>query len=404
MSASRGRGDGGLHWDESRQRWIATITDGYDGRGKRVVRKRSFRTKTEARSALQSMLRDLKLGRSLAQVDKDVEDVVREWLEFGLGRKSDATRRQLLILCELHIIPHLGARKIKALKATEVDRWLRKLSASLSDDTLRRVLSCLRRSLRRAHAQDLVDRNVAEIVEVPKGQPGRPSKSLTAAMVDEILAKTRRHPMYAYIVVSLLTGVRTEELRALRWDNVHLVEQHIDDRVVPPQLEVWRSVRVGGDTKTRLSRRTLVLPQLCVEALVEHSLVQRRWQASASDRWQPTGLVFTTSVGTALDAANVRRSFRHALGLVPGIDPADWTPRELRHSFVSILSSSGVPIEEISRLVGHSGTTVTELIYRHELRPALQAGAAVMDTLFKPVVTQLVTQSEDGGSAKMHRP
>jgi hypothetical protein len=43
-----------------------------------------------------------------------------------------------------------------------------------------------------------------------------------------------------------------------------------------------------------------------------------------------------------------------------------------------------VPLEEISRLVGHSGTTVTELVYRHELKPVIQTGATVMDQLFTP--------------------
>jgi hypothetical protein len=94
--------------------------------------------------------------------------------------------------------------------------------------------------------------------------------------------------------------------------------------------------------------------------------------------------VFTTSLGTGMDAANARRSFRRALALVPGIDPAEWTPRELRHSFVSVLSDAGVPVEEISRLVGHSGTTVTELVYRHQLKPVIQTGATVMDQLFWP--------------------
>ena len=68
--------------------------------------------------------------------------------------------------------------------------------------------------------------------------------------------------------------------------------------------------------------------------------------------------MFTTGLGTQLDAANVRRDFRRALKLVPGLNAAEWTPRELRHSFVSVLSDSGVPVEEISQLVGHSGTSV----------------------------------------------
>jgi integrase len=128
-------------------------------------------------------------------------------------------------------------------------------------------------------------------------------------------------------------------------------------------------VRVGGDTKTRRSRRTIALPARCVEVLK----AERAWQLSrrlaAGTSWVETGLVFTTGRGTAMSARNARRDFRLALARVPGLDPSEWTPRELRHSFVSVLSDAGVPLEEISRPVGHSGTTVTELVYRHQLKP-----------------------------------
>ena len=50
---------------------------------------------------------------------------------------------------------------------------------------------------------------------------------------------------------------------------------------------------------------------------------------------------------------------------------------------MSILSASGVRIEDISDLMGHSGTTVTETVYRHEIRPALTKGAEAMDKIFK---------------------
>lgn len=49
---------------------------------------------------------------------------------------------------------------------------------------------------------------------------------------------------------------------------------------------------------------------------------------------------------------------------------------------MALLSDGGVALEEISRLVGHSWTTVTELVYRHQIRPVLQVGAQVMDRLF----------------------
>lgn len=57
----------------------------------------------------------------------------------------------------------------------------------------------------------------------------------------------------------------------------------------------------------------------------------------------------------------------------------------MRHSFVSLLSDSGMPLEHISRLVGHSGTAITEAVYRQQLRPVLEHGATAMDDIF-PVV------------------
>ena len=62
----RASGDGGLRWDETRQRWIAEITIGCDGRGKRIVPKASGPTKTEAKNKLRDMLRDQADGLPIA--------------------------------------------------------------------------------------------------------------------------------------------------------------------------------------------------------------------------------------------------------------------------------------------------------------------------------------------------
>ena len=98
-------------------------------------------------------------------------------------------------------------------------------------------------------------------------------------------------------------------------------------------------------------------------------------------QWPNNDLVFTTQLGTPLDAANVRRAFRQ-VAEDAGLRAEDWTPRELRHSFVSLLSSAGIPIEDISHLVGHANTRTTEKVYRKELRPVLRRGAKAMDDLF----------------------
>jgi integrase len=57
-------------------------------------------------------------------------------------------------------------------------------------------------------------------------------------------------------------------------------------------------------------------------------------------------------------------------------------PREIRHTFVSILSDSDVPLETIADLVGHKGTFVTERVYRHQLKPVITTGATTMNAIF----------------------
>jgi integrase len=210
---------------------------------------------------------------------------------------------------------------------------------------------------------------------------GRPSKSLNLAQAKAILNAAEESALYAYIVLSLLTGARTEELRALRWDHVDLTGRPDAQPPVPPSMQVWRSVRDGGDTKTKKSRRTLALPVRGVDALHLHRKRQDEAREQAGNAWQDTGIVFASQVGSELDAANVRRAFRRVVK-VAGLNPGEWTPRELRHSFVSLLSDSGVPIEAIAELCGHAGTRVTEAVYRHQLRPVLLNGAVAMDRIF----------------------
>src|SRR5262249_51203682 len=164
---------------------------------------------------------------------------------------------------------------------------------------------------------------------------GRPSKSLTLSQAEALLKAAEESDLHAYIVMSLLTGARTEELRELTWS-------HVDLDTEPPAVKVWRSVRASGDTKSRRSRRTLALPQRGVAALRDHRHQQDQIRRAAGGRWHDNGLVFASLVGSPSDASHIRRSFRRVVEAA-GLDPGEWTPRELRLSFVSLLSDAGVP-------------------------------------------------------------
>jgi integrase len=122
------------------------------------------------------------------------------------------------------------------------------------------------------------------------------------------------------------------------------------------------------------------MPMRCVVALRLHRIRQAEIRRNAGEKWQEHGLVFASNVGTELDSHNVRRAFR-AVVTAAGLPSGDWTPREMRHSFVSLLSGSGVALEEIARLCGHSGTAVTEAVYRHQLKPVMDEGATAMDRI-----------------------
>jgi integrase len=379
MTKRRSKGDGGLHWDQRRQRWIATASLGFAPDGRRMVTKASGRTKSEAKAKLTKALRNHQDGLAVEPASYTVKDAVEDWLLYGLSGRESATIEACTHLCRSHIVPSLGVRKLRDLSADEVDRWLAIKAQTLTTRTLQGLYSCLNRSIKRALARDKVNRNVVALCSVPQGQGGRPSKSLTLTQAEAVLRASEGTRMHAYIVVSLLTGARTEELRALRWDEVHL--EPLPD--VPTHIAVWRSVRKGGDTKTRKSRRTLALPQRCVDALVAQQAIQERDRELAGEQWQEQGLVFASKVGTSLDPSHVRREFRRAITGIEGLNPVEWTPRELRHSFVSLLSDHGVPLEVISRLVGHSSTAVTELVYRKQIRPVIQSGAVVMDQIFE---------------------
>jgi integrase len=100
------------------------------------------------------------------------------------------------------------------------------------------------------------------------------------------------------------------------------------------------------------------LPEIAVEALRGQRERQDRERADAGELWREYGLVFTTSVGTGYESHNLRRDFRRVTASA-GLG-ARWVPKELRTSFVSMMSYQGVPVEEIARLAGHASSRTTQ--------------------------------------------
>jgi integrase len=383
----RGRGEDSIFWDEAKSRYVGVVSLGYSPSGTRVRKKIMGRTKTEVREKLKELHQQAENGVRPRR-HYTVNNALDDWLETGLDGLAPATVTVYRNTIAKALREELGTVELTKLTAGAVQKALTNLAARVSTRTVQMAHNVLVRAIRHAERDDLVGRNVAALVNAPKGKVGgRPSKSLTYEQAVALMAAAQGTRLEAYIVLSLLSGVRTEEARALRWDHV---VAWVDGQYVPVldagfdheqvALFVWRAERAGGDTKTPESRRTLALPRKCVEALREHRVRQAQDRLMAGPLWQDHGLVFASAVGTPMDDHNVRRMFRvitEDAGLGTG-----WVPREMRHTFVSLLSARGVPVEAIALLAGHHQTSTTELVYRHQIVPALTRGAEVMDQIF----------------------
>jgi integrase len=354
--------------------FTGAVSCGFDATGKRLRVKRKGRTKAQVKDKLREVVDDLEAGVT-AGLGYTVKGAVEDFLDKGLKGKSKATVDNYRSLVGKNLIPQIGALKLKELTADRLDVWIDERAGELSTRSLRLIHQILERSIRHAQARDKVRRNVASLITIPEGQAGRPSQAMTldqAVSLLGALGSGADFRLSAYVILSLLTGVRTEEARALHWAEVDLEAGTV---------AVYRSVRAKGDTKTRRSRRVLQMPRKVTAALKEHRKRQAAERLRAGEAWQDHDLVFCRADGTPLDRRQVRREFAE-ITRAAGLGEA-WSPRELRHSFVSILSASDVPLEDISQLVGHVSTSVTETVYRHEIRPALTKGATAMDKIFK---------------------
>jgi integrase len=121
-------------------------------------------------------------------------------------------------------------------------------------------------------------------------------------------------------------------------------------------------------------------PRIADSATLELILRQAADRAKAGTAWVENSLAFCRSTGNPLTDHDVWLQFRRITEKA-GLG-TDWSPRELRHTFVSLLSDSGVPIEQIADAVGHSSTSTTENVYRHQLRPVLRTAATALGPLF----------------------
>lgn len=378
----RANAEGSLYWREERKRWEARITVGRKPDGTLIRRTVTGRTRAEALDRLDKLRRADDLAAGLP-VDMTVERFLAYWTgevlpTSGIAQTTaDGYRR----VVRLYINPTVGRVRLEELAPAHVRRMLTDLrDQGLSPNTQRLARSVLRRALRTAEVEGYVTRNVAALVDgVRLGRPK--GRTLTPDQARTLLTAAHGTEYEALVTVLLSLGLRKGEALGLCWDDLDLDS-------TPATLTVRQALKKASDGSTYLdepktagSRRVVHIPRPVVETLRRHRVGQAEERLAFGSgwggRWAGHDLVFTTSIGTPHDPDKVNRAVKN-LTATAGL--GTWTPHELRHSAASLLLAQGVPLKQVSDLLGHASIRITADVYGHLLEPAKTEVADAMET------------------------
>jgi len=302
----------------------------------------------------------LEEGRPATPEKQTVAQFLTRWLD-DVARPNVApkTHRTYSDLIKKHLAPGLGAIQLAKLDPRQVQHFLNTLSpAGLSATTVKHCRDCLRAALHVAMGWNLLVRNPAAVVKLPRRIRPKP-QVYNRAQAQVFLRTIQGHRLEPLFLVARCLGMREGEVLGLGPADLDL-----DNR----RLQIRHALqRVDGElklvpTKTQESQRVVRLPDVAVVSLREHLARREQEEARACGDWVETGRVFTTGRGTMLEARNMLREYyklREASGL-PKIRFQD-----LRHSAATLLHEAGVPSQAIRKLLGHASVRTTEEIYTH---------------------------------------
>lgn len=299
---------------------------------------------------------------------------VAEFLEYWLAQSVKPRLRPLThagyqVNARKHIVPAIGAIKLDRLTPQHVQEMLNeRQAAGFSAKTVRYIHQVLRSALSTAKRWDLVERNVATLVDPPRAKR-KQIRPLEPHEAQQFLESVRGDRLEALYSVALALGLRQGEALGLRWQDLDLSAGVLKVR---HQLQRIETKLTLVEPKTERSRRTLVIPPSIVERLHDHANRQLAEKLWAGSKWVDNDLVFTNRYGAPLQARRVIEEFHkslHRAGL-PRIRFHD-----LRHSCATLLLIQGVSPRVVMDVLGHSEIAMTMDTYSHVV-PELRREAA----------------------------
>lgn len=317
-----------------------------------------------------------------------VADYLTYWLrEVVDPNLAPATAANYDMFVRLYIVPELGKKRLDKLAVRDVRTWFNELrelcqccaqgkderrtkgerkccaigdccEQLASERTVRDAWTVLRAALNNAVREELIPRNVAALMRVPK--PRR--RKVKPWSVDEARkflesARKRRDPLYAAYVLILVLGLRRGEMLGLRWADVDLDDAEL---TIGWQLQRIRGELLHRETKTESSDAVLPLVDICAAALRDREKDQDAARDAAGDDWPDLGLVFTTRTGQPIEPRNFNRSFatactKAAVRRIP--------VHATRKTCASILVAMDVHPRVAMQVLRHSQISVTMNVY-----------------------------------------
>ena len=370
-------GTGGLSQRPSDGRWIGTVVLP-DGKRK-TVSDRSYRKASEK---LEQLKADIRVGKVATGPDQTVADYLATWLrDVVQPNRRPNTYMSYESTVRLHIVPTIGAVKLRDLKPQHVQAMLAEMArAGLNPGSQRTTKTILSVALNRAVDWELVTRNVASRAVLPKGARTA-RKPLPPELLPRFLAVIGSHRLFAYWIVALAGGLRAGELDGLRWQNVDLETARVE---VVEQLQ-WVHGEPGWcDCKRAASERTVWLPPYAVETLRAHQERQALERLWAGSGWTESGLVFPTDRGGPIPR-------NHGLHQLTRLLKKAGLPHvkvhELRNSYAHYLIRTGTDPRTAADLLGHVSTEMTLDIYAQSSEQQKREAAARLDALFRKEIS-----------------
>ena len=336
--------------------------------GWRVTRTVRAASESDAENALLDFRRELR-DAGVPDRDPTMAELTQEWLPVVRNRVKERTARRYAELLTLHVLPVVGALKVRELRPGDVQRVIDGVSAKRSSRTALHTFRVLSEVLSEAQRWGVVDANIAKAVRPPR--PERPALRIPdAAETRTLLAAMSGSIAEGPAILAAACGLRVGESCVLLWKSVE--PEHSRLRVVATMHRGGRS-----EPKTRRSRRTVAVPAFAVTYLTDHRRVQAE-RRLASVAWVDDGYVFDRGGGVPLSVESVSRRFGQ---LAERAGLADIRAHDLRHSYTTRLLEAGVHPKVVSEALGHS-VGITLDTYSHVMPSMSQVAADAIEAVF----------------------